>query len=113
MTDEQAIAKTIQTYFDSMFLSVGDKVHQAFHPNAKITDYMGTNLLEQTVDEFASFVGDQSPSTKSQGRVASSGDLARGYFRKYRRGQGARRVSRHGFRGHAVAVAAGRPMGHL
>ena len=58
MTDEQAIAKTIQTYFDSMFLSDEDKVHQAFHPNAKITGYMGTNLLEQTVDEFASFVGD-------------------------------------------------------
>ena len=67
MTAEQAIAKTIQTYFDSMFLSDGDKVHQAFHPNAKITGYMGTNLLEQTVDEFASFVGDQSPSAKDKG----------------------------------------------
>ena len=46
MSDAQAIAATIQVYFDSMYLSDPDKVHQAFHPNAKVTGYMGRNLLE-------------------------------------------------------------------
>ena len=59
MGDEQAIAATIQIYFDSMYLSDEDKVHQAFHPNAKITGYMGKNLLEQTVGEFGFFIGMQ------------------------------------------------------
>jgi hypothetical protein len=69
MGDEQAVAATIQIYFDAMYLSDEDKVHQAFHPNAKIIGYMGKNLLEQTVDEFANFVGAQSPSAKAKGEA--------------------------------------------
>ena len=69
MDDKQAIAATIQVYFDSMYLSERDKVLQAFHPNAKITGYMDGNLLEQTVEEFANFVGAQTPSAKDQGEA--------------------------------------------
>jgi hypothetical protein len=36
MSDEQAIKNTIQTYFESMFESSGEKAHAAFHPNANI-----------------------------------------------------------------------------
>ena len=84
MSDAQAIAATIQVYFDSMYLSDPDKVHQAFHPNAKVTGYMGRNLLEQTVEEFAHFVSTQIPSAKDKGEpplletlsVDISGDTA-------------------------------------
>jgi hypothetical protein len=69
MRDDQAIAATIQTYFDSMYLSDKGKVLRAFHPNAKITGYMGKNLLEQTVEEFANFVGEQSPSAGAKGEI--------------------------------------------
>ena len=43
MSDEQAIKNTIQTYFDSMFESTGEKVHAAFHPDAKITGEIDEN----------------------------------------------------------------------
>ena len=46
MSDKEQIETTIQTYFDSMYESSGDKVHAAFHPNAMITGYMGDKLLE-------------------------------------------------------------------
>ena len=35
--EETRIRETIQIYFDSMFESKADKVHQAFHPNARIS----------------------------------------------------------------------------
>ena len=69
MDDQHAIAATIQIYFDSMYLSDRDSVLQAFHPSAKITGYMGGNLLEQTVEEFANFVGAQTPSAKDRGEA--------------------------------------------
>ena len=69
MDNKQAIAATIQIYFDSMYLSERDKVLQAFHPHAKITGYMGGHLLEQTVEEFANFVSAQTPSAKDQGEA--------------------------------------------
>ena len=46
MSDEQAIKDTIQAYFDSMYESSGEKVHVAFHPNAKITGEINGELHE-------------------------------------------------------------------
>ncbi len=37
MSDENQIRNSIQTYFDCINESSTDKVHAAFHPNAKIT----------------------------------------------------------------------------
>ena len=34
---KKSVRETIQTYFDSMFESKADKVHRAFHPNARIS----------------------------------------------------------------------------
>jgi len=47
-----------------MYESDAEKVHAVFHPSARITGYMGDMLVEQTVAEFAKFVGAQSPSAK-------------------------------------------------
>ena len=51
-----------------MYLSDRDRVLQAFHPSAKITGYMGGDLLEQP-EEFANFVGAQTPSVKDRGEA--------------------------------------------
>ena len=60
--DKNKISEAIQLYFDSMYESSEDKVRQVFHENAKITGYMQGKLLEQSVDNFATFVASQIPS---------------------------------------------------
>ena len=67
MNDKQAITDTIQTYFDCMYESSGDKTHAAFHPNAKITGVLGNALQEMSVENFANFVESQQPSPKAKG----------------------------------------------
>ena len=69
MSGENQIRNTIQIYFDCMLESSTDKVHQAFHPSAKITGYVDGNLKEMSVSDFASLVGSQSPSPKEKGEM--------------------------------------------
>ena len=66
MSTERAISAAIQLYFDSMYKSDAGKVHAVFHPNAKITGYMGNRLVEQSVTEFAQFVAAQQPSPQEK-----------------------------------------------
>ena len=60
--DKNKISEAIQLYFDSMYESSEEKVHQVFHKDAKITGYMQGSLMEQSVDSFAKFVASQTPS---------------------------------------------------
>jgi len=69
MSDEQQIERLVQTYFDSTYESSAAKVHETFHPNAKITGFMGDNLLEIAVPDYANFVGSQQPSPKEKGET--------------------------------------------
>ena len=69
MSDENQIKNTIQTYFDCMNESSTEKVHTAFHPNAKITGYVEDSLREMTVTDFANLVGSQLPSPKEKGET--------------------------------------------
>lgn len=64
---EDAIRKVINVYFESMFESSPDKVHQAFHPAAKIVGYLNDEFTEMTVDQFAGFVASIDPSPKANG----------------------------------------------
>jgi len=68
-SDHDLIQATIQTYFDSMYESDPDKVHKAFHPNAKITGYINNRLKEMTVPTFADMVSGQQPSAKQKGEA--------------------------------------------
>lgn len=68
MSDKEQIESTIQTYFDSMYESSAEMVLSAFHANAKITGYMGENLVEISVTDFANMVGSQQPSPKEKGQ---------------------------------------------
>jgi hypothetical protein len=70
VTSEDQINATIQTYFDCMYESSADKTRAAFHPDAKITGYMGGSLQQMPVEEFAEFVAKQQPSAQSQGLPA-------------------------------------------
>ena len=68
MSDAEQIRATIQTYFDCMYESSAQKTHAAFHENAKITGYMGNDLAQMSVTEFADFVAAQ-PSAKDAGEA--------------------------------------------
>jgi len=67
MSEENAIKEIIQIYFDCMYESDAAKAHAAFHPNAKVTGYLGGDLQEMTVEQFAGFVASQQPSAKDKG----------------------------------------------
>ena len=70
MSDEARIRDIIQIYFDSMYESNAAKVHDAFHPVAKITGYLEDELHEMSVDDFAEFVASQQPSPQAKGEPA-------------------------------------------
>ncbi|MBT8448573.1 MAG: nuclear transport factor 2 family protein [Gammaproteobacteria bacterium] len=72
MNDEAAIKDTIQTYFDSMYESSADKVHEAFHAHARITGYIDNELHAMTTAEFADFVASQQPSPKENNETLFS-----------------------------------------
>ncbi len=67
MSEQAAIETIIQTYFDSMFESSSEKAKAAFHADARITGYLGGDLLNMSVGDFAAFVADQQPSAKAKG----------------------------------------------
>ena len=69
MSDETGIRNTIQVYFDCMSESSAEKVHEAFHPNAKITGYVGGELKEMSVADFAGLVSSQTPSPNEKGET--------------------------------------------
>ena len=66
MDDNSKINNVINLYFDSMYESNEQLVKKVFHSDAKITGYVGNNLLSMDRNEFASFVGDQQPSAFSK-----------------------------------------------
>lgn len=66
MSDESQIRDTIQVYFDCMYESSAEKVHAAFHPDARITGYLEDGLHQMTLEEFAGLVAAQQPSAKDK-----------------------------------------------
>ncbi|MBL4681281.1 MAG: nuclear transport factor 2 family protein [Pseudomonadales bacterium] len=67
MNNEKQIENLIQIYFECMYESSADKVHSAFHANAKITGYLEDGLEQMSVTDFANFVESQVPSPKEKG----------------------------------------------
>jgi hypothetical protein len=70
MSEQAAIEAVIQTYFDCMFESSSEKAKAAFHPGARISGYLGENLEDMSVDDFAAFVASHQPSAKDKGEEA-------------------------------------------
>lgn len=69
MSDQEQIQDVVQTYFDCMFESSADKVHVAFHEDAKITGYIEGELHAMSRPEFADFVASHQPSPKESGET--------------------------------------------
>ena len=69
MSAEEAIRSTIQTYFDSSFESSVEKVREAFHPDARITGYVGDQFKEIPLDDYAKLIGSLQPSPKDKGET--------------------------------------------
>lgn len=63
----EPIREVINVYFESMYESSPEKVHQAFHPAAKIVGYLNGELAEMTVSQFADFVASIDPSPEASG----------------------------------------------
>jgi hypothetical protein len=71
MSNKDEVSSVVQTYFECMFESSEQKTRQAFHPDAHIVGYLGGELQNMSVDEFADFVAGQQPSAKEKGDVAN------------------------------------------
>lgn len=67
MQDEDEIRAIIRTYFECMHESSAEKAIAAFHPSARVTGYLGGDLMNMTAAQFADFVEDQQPSPSVQG----------------------------------------------
>ena len=84
MSEQAAIEAVIRTYFDSMFESSSEKAKEAFHPDARISGYLGGDRLNMSAEEFAAFVADQQPSARAKGEeprleimsIAIAGEVA-------------------------------------
>ncbi|MFN3238390.1 MAG: nuclear transport factor 2 family protein [Pseudomonadales bacterium] len=64
---ESAIHQVIRTYFESMHESSAAKVHEVFHPSAKIAGYLEGEFTEMSVEQFANLVAGIDPSPKAAG----------------------------------------------
>ncbi len=62
MMDKEMIEAGVELYYDSLHESSAEKVHEAFHANARITGYLHGDFMDMSVDQFADFVASQQPS---------------------------------------------------
>ena len=61
MMDKEMIEAGVELYYDSLHESSAEKVHEAFHANARITGYLHGDFMDMSVDQFADFVASQQP----------------------------------------------------
>ena len=62
MMDKEMIELELSFYYDSLHESSAEKVHEAFHANARITGYLHGDFMDMSVGQFADFVLSQQPS---------------------------------------------------
>lgn len=60
--DKKIIYQSVMLYFDSMYESNPIKLKKVFHPNATITGYMSTRLVENNLTDYGEFIALQKPS---------------------------------------------------
>ena len=53
MMDKEMIEAGVELYYDSLHESSAEKVHEAFHANARITGYLHGDFMDMSVDQFA------------------------------------------------------------
>ena len=67
MSEEQTIRDCVERYYEALFTSNANLVHEVFHEKAMIVGYLPDGLHQMTREEFADFVASQQPSPEDTG----------------------------------------------
>ena len=57
MMDKEMIEAGVELYYDSLHESSAEKVHEAFHANARITGYLHGDFMDMSVDQICRLCG--------------------------------------------------------
>ncbi|MEE8158704.1 MAG: nuclear transport factor 2 family protein [Dehalococcoidia bacterium] len=71
VSDYDAIAKTLQHYIDGAKSGRGDDMKPAFHKDATIFGYVGTDLFAGPIQQLFAWNDQNGPATGLQARIAS------------------------------------------
>ncbi len=69
-SENNAIAKTIQHYIDGAKSGKGDDMKPAFHEDATIFGYVGTDLFAGPIEKLFAWNDENGPATGLQARIA-------------------------------------------
>jgi hypothetical protein len=69
-SENNAIAKTIQHYIDGAKSGKGDDMKPAFHEDATIFGYVGTDLFTGPIEKLFAWNDENGPATGLQARIA-------------------------------------------
>ena len=75
LSEYDAIAKTVQIYIDGGKSGKGADMKAAFHPEATIFGYVGTELFAGPIQQLFDWNDQNGPATELQGRITNI-DLA-------------------------------------
>ena len=71
VTEDDAIAKVVQHYIDGAKSGRGDDMKLAFHEDATIFGYAGTDLFAGPIQQLFAWNDNNGPATGLQARIAS------------------------------------------
>ena len=71
VSENDAITKTIQHYIDGAKSGKGDDMKPAFHEDATIFGYVGTDLFAGPIEKLFAWNDENGPATGLQARIAS------------------------------------------
>ena len=70
LSDYDAIAKTIQHYIDGAKSGRGDDMRPAFHKDANVFGYIGTDLFAGSIQQLFAWNDENGPATELQAHIA-------------------------------------------
>jgi len=70
VSENDAIAKTVQHYIDGARSGKGDEMKPAFHKNATIFGYAGTDLFGGPIQQLFDWSDENGPATELQAQIA-------------------------------------------
>lgn len=71
LSEYDAIAKTVQQYIDGGKSGRGAEMKPAFHPDATIFGYVGSDLFAGPIQQLFDWNDQNGPATELQGRITS------------------------------------------
>ncbi len=71
VNDQDVIAKVVQHYIDGARSGKGDDMKPAFHEDATVFGYVGTDLFAGPIQNLFAWNDDNGPATELEDRIAS------------------------------------------